>query len=150
VSLADGLLLAIAVGPMRYMRGVGKQELFSVPLLGWFLRNVGFVPLDRRGDVSATRWAIDAVKSGGCLEIFPEGTRSKDGRPGRPKAGVGFLAGHTRALVIPAHLVNTDKFPMPAAMEVRFGEGVRFDGDPADRKACLDFGQKVLDRIFAL
>ena len=46
--------------------------------------------------------------------------------------------------------MNTDKFPWPARMEVRFGEPLRFSGEPADRKAFLEFGQTVLDRILSL
>ena len=150
VSVMDGPLIGVAAGPRRYMRGMGKQELFRIPVLGWWLRNTGQVPLERSGDVKAMRWAVDLLKSGGCLLLFPEGTRSKDGKPGRPKAGVGFLAGLTGAQVVPTRSVNTDRFPKPAGLEVRFGAPLRFEGDAGDRAQCLSFGQKVMDRIFAL
>ncbi|MBI3551471.1 MAG: 1-acyl-sn-glycerol-3-phosphate acyltransferase [Elusimicrobia bacterium] len=150
VSIADGPLMGMAAAPKRYMRGMGKQELFKVPLLGWWLRNTGQVPLDRSGDVSAMRWAIDLLRSGGCVGLLPEGTRSKDGKRGRPKAGVGFLAGQTGALVVPTRFINTDKFPKPVKLEVRFGPPLRFEGDPGDRKTCLEFAQKVMDRVFEL
>ena len=84
------------------------------------------------------------------MGIFPEGTRSTDGRPGRPRSGMAFLAGKTGAQVVPARCVNTDRFARLAPIEVRFGAPMRFGGDPSDRAACLDFGQKVLDRIFTL
>lgn len=150
VSNLDGPLLAMAAVPTRYLRGLGKKELFQVPILAWFLRNNGYVPLDRSGDIGAMRWAVELLKSGGCMQIFPEGTRSKDGRPGPPKAGLGFLAGRTGASVVPTHVVNTDRFLRLARLEVRFGPAMRFEGDPADRAACLDFGRRVMERIFAL
>lgn len=132
------------------MRGIGKAELFQVPVLGWYLRNAGAIPLDRRGDVTAMRAARDLVAGGGCLLMFPEGTRSKDGKRGKARAGVGFLAGLTGAKVVPAHVLNTERFPPRGPVEVRFGEPLSFDGDPHDRKSCLDFGELVLDRAFKL
>ncbi len=150
ISNLDGPLLTMAAVPVRYLRGLGKKELFRIPVLAWFLRNNGYVPLDRSGDVGAMRWAIALLESGGCMQIFPEGTRSKDGRPGAPKAGLGFLAGRTGAAVVPARVVNTDKYLRLARLEVRFGEAMRFEGDPADREACLAFGRRVMDRIFSL
>lgn len=151
VSLLDGPLVAMGASPLRYMRFLGKAEIFKVPLLGWYLRKAGAIPLDRKkGDVAALRAALDILGSGGCLALFPEGTRSKTGRPGRPKAGVGFLAGQTGATVVPARLINTDRFPRGRPLEVRFGPGLKFCGDSSDREECLAFAEKVMERVFAL
>ena len=150
VSVLDGPLLAMAVVPSRYLTGLGKKELFAIPGLGWFLRNNGYVPLDRSGDIAAMRWSVELLSSGGCMQIFPEGTRSKDGKPGPAKAGLGFLAGKTGAQVVPARLINTDRILSLSRLEVRFGEPLRFDGDAGDRAQCLVFGQRVMERIFAL
>jgi 1-acyl-sn-glycerol-3-phosphate acyltransferase len=150
VSNLDGPLLAMAAVPTRYLRGLGKKELFNIPVLAWFLRNNGYVPLDRSGDIGAMRWAVALLKSGGCMQIFPEGTRSKDGRPGSPKAGLGFMAGRTGAQVVPARVINTNRFLSLARLEVRFGPAMRFEGDPGDREACVAFGRAVMDRIFSL
>jgi len=150
VSNLDGPMIAAAAGKVRFVRGLGKAELFEVPVLGWFLRGTGNIRLDRRGDVGAMRAAIGVLAHGGSLVVFPEGTRSKDGKRGRAKAGVGFLAGSARAQVVPVHITNTDRLPPRAPVEVRFGEPLRYEGDPHDRQACLAFGEMVLDRVFKL
>lgn len=151
VSLADGPLVAVAVSPFRYMRFLGKAELFEIPLLGWYLRNTGSIPLDRqRGDVPAMRAALEILRRGGCLALFPEGTRSKTGSPGRPKGGVGFLAGQAGATVVPAHVINTGAFPWARPLEVRFGPGLKFVGDASAREECLAFAERVMERVFAL
>jgi 1-acyl-sn-glycerol-3-phosphate acyltransferase len=150
VSNLDGPILAVAAEERRYVHGIGKQELFKVPVLGWYLRNTGSIPLDRRGDVRAMRAAIELVASGHCLLMFPEGTRSKDGRRGPAKAGVAFVAGQTGARVVPVRVTNTDHFPPRGPVEARFGEPLTYDGDPHDRAACRAFGERVLDRVFKL
>jgi 1-acyl-sn-glycerol-3-phosphate acyltransferase len=117
-------------------------------MLGWFLSSVGNIPVDRaRGDVSAMRAAVDMVRAGGCLGMFPEGTRVKAGKAVTVKAGVGFLARETGARVLPARLVNTDRFPVTRRVEVRFGEPMTFRGDPGDKAACQDFAHALMERI---
>lgn len=150
VSNFDGPMVAVSADSVRYVRGIGKAELFDMPVLGWYLRNTGSIRLDRKGDVAAMRAALDLISGGGCLLMFPEGTRSKDGKRGKAKAGVAFLAGSTGAPVVPAHVLNTGHFPPKAPVEVRFGEPLRFAGDPHDRKSCLEFAESVLDRVFKL
>ena len=150
VSLLDGPLLALAASPRRYVRFLGKAELFRVPVLGWYLARSGSVPLDRRGDVVAMRAALEILRGGGCLALFPEGTRSRTGLPGRPRAGVGFLAGLGGAVVVPARILNTGAFPWGRPLEVRFGAGLSFAGDARDREQCLAFAQRVMERVFAL
>lgn len=151
VANLDGPLIGIALTGVRYMRGMGKAELYRVPILGWFMRRTGTFPVDRsRGDVAAMRAAGAILASGGCLAIMPEGTRSKDGRPLKPRAGVGFLAGLSRAPVVPVHLVGTDRWPGPCRLEARFGPPLRYEGDPNDREATLAFAQSVMDRVFSL
>lgn len=151
VSNIDPPLVGWAALPVRSLRYLGKRELFQIPGLAWFMRNVGVIPLDRgRADVGAVRTALDVLGRGRCLLVFPEGTRSRDGRPGRPRGGVGFLAGKSGAPVVPARVVNTGRFLAFAPLEVRFGEPLRFTGDPADRAQCQAFADLVMERVFSL
>lgn len=151
VSFIDPPLVGWAALPKRSLRYLAKMELFRIPILGWFMRNVGCIPLDRsRADVGAVRAALEVLGRGRCLLVFPEGTRSRDGRPGRPRGGVGFLAGKSGAPVVPARVVNTERFLSLGGLEVRFGEPLRFAGDPADRAQCQAFAELVMQRVFSL
>lgn len=151
ISNVDPPLVGWAALPKRSLRYLGKRELFRIPVLGWFMRNVGVIPVDRgRADVGAVRTALEVLGRGRGLLVFPEGTRSKDGRPGRPRGGVGFLAGKSGAPVVPARVVNTDRFLAFQPLTVRFGEPLRFPGDPADRGQCQAFAELVMERVFSL
>ena len=151
ISFIDPPLVGWAALPVRSLRYLAKRELFRIPLLGWFMRNVGVIPLDRgRADVGAVRTALEVLGRGRGLLVFPEGTRSKDGQPGRPRGGVGFLAGKSGAPVVPARVVNTDRFFIFRQLTVRFGEPLRFSGDPADRGQCQAFAELVMQRVFSL
>lgn len=151
ISFWDGPLLVWIAGPGRYMRFLTKAELFDNPLVGWYLRNIGLVPLDRRAaDVRAVRTAVDLLKGGAVLGVFPEGTRSKDGRPGRPKPGVGFLARESGACVAPAKVINTDKLLRFYPLEVRFGPPMKYSGTANDRGDYAEFARQVMDRAASL
>lgn len=148
-ALIDGPLMAIAAAPRRCVIGLAKQEIYSIPLLGWYMRRVGTIPLDRRGDVQAMRAALEHLEKGGCLGLFPEGTRSKTGQPGRAKAGLGFLAAKSRAQVVPVRLIGNFEFPW-RPLKVVFGTPVPPPPIDADRSACLAFSDEILSRVFRL
>lgn len=99
-SYHDPLFIAHKVPqPIHYM---AKAELFRTKLRNWLFRNVNAFPVSRgTGDTSAIRTAEEVIRSGDVLGIFPEGTRSKDGKPLRPRSGVALIAGQTGADVLP-------------------------------------------------
>lgn len=85
---------------------MAKQELFDAhPLLAWFLRQCGVFPI-RRGetDLAAVNHAIDLVRSGHALGMFPEGTRSRTGTLQRGRSGAAHIAIQAGAPVVPAHV----------------------------------------------
>ncbi|MDE2038796.1 MAG: 1-acyl-sn-glycerol-3-phosphate acyltransferase [Elusimicrobia bacterium] len=145
----DGPLLAVAAAPRRCVWALTKAEVFKVPVLGRFLRRVGTIALDRRGDLKAMRAALELLENGGCLLVFPEGTRSKAGAPGRAKAGVGFLAARSRAPVVPARLLGVARFPRER-LGVRFGAPQRLADGDADRDACQRFADGIMARAILL
>lgn len=151
VANLDGVLLAVTVSGARCLRFLGKQEAFQVPLLGWFLRQCGCIPLDRsRGDVTALRAAEEVLQRGWSLGLFPEGTRNKTGARVKPKLGVAFLAARTGARVVPVRLMGTSRWPRSGRLEVRFGEPMAFSGDASDKAQLRDFAQAVMDSVFTL
>lgn len=149
VSLWEAPLLAVSVAPVRRPRFMGKRELFDIPVLGWFFRETGNIPIDRSGDVAAMRQALDTLARGAALAIFPEGTRVPPGQTRPPKPGVGFLAARASAPVVPVRVLGTARFPLAFPLEVRFGAPL---APPASdvRAVALAYASEVMDAIRAL
>ncbi|MDO8756976.1 MAG: lysophospholipid acyltransferase family protein, partial [Elusimicrobiota bacterium] len=127
-----------------------KKELFEVPLLGWWLRKTGNFPLDRTGDAtSAMRAALEVLERGGCLVIYPEGTRVKPGQTRAPKAGISFLSFRAKAPVVPLRVVGTAEFPRRFPLEAHYGEPIA-PPSSEDRQTGLAYAKTVMDRIYAL
>lgn len=85
--------------PMTYM---AKEELFRNPVAGWFIKRLGAFAVKRgSGDMEVINTAINKLKEGKNLVIFPEGTRSYDGRVGKGKTGVAMIAAMSGVDVIP-------------------------------------------------
>jgi len=128
-NLDPVVLGVVCTKPLHFM---AKEELFRNRFFGWILRSVNAFPLRRHGaDTAAIKEAIRRVRRGGGLLIFPEGTRSVDGKLGPALEGVGFLAEKLKCPVIPAYVKGTEralpkgaKFIRPATISVVFGEPI--------------------------
>jgi len=122
----------ISLGKAEYFTGRGLKGLIS----RMFFRGVGTVPLDRSGgkaSEAALRTGLRILREGHLLGIYPEGTRSPDGRLYKGKTGVARLALMSRAPVIPWAVINTREIMPPGKIFPRFGirPGIRF-GKPLD------------------
>jgi 1-acyl-sn-glycerol-3-phosphate acyltransferase len=122
----------ISLGKAEYFTGRGIKGLVSRA----FFSGVGTVPIDRSGgkaSEAALRTGLRILGEGHVLGIYPEGTRSPDGRLYKGKTGVARLALESRAPVIPWAMVNTFEMMPPGKIFPKFGirPGVRF-GKPLD------------------
>ncbi len=108
ISDMDPPVAGVAVPRASFF--MAKSELFRNPISGSFLRLMGAFPVYRRASVNsdALKTAEKVVKSGKVLIIFPEGTRTKDGKMLPAKAGVGYIAINTGAPVCPFWISGTD------------------------------------------
>ncbi len=107
---------------------MAKEELFAVPILGPWLRSIGCFPV-RRGtpDRKAIRRSLEVLEQGRVLVIFPEGTRSLDGRLRDPEPGAAMIALRTGVPVLPAAVVNSHRILPKGAGWPRFEQvTVRF------------------------
>jgi 1-acyl-sn-glycerol-3-phosphate acyltransferase len=130
---------------------VAKAEYFSGKgikgrLMRQFFLSTGTIPVDRSGG-RAAQAALDTLlrvlRDGGIAGIYPEGTRSPDGRLYRGKTGVARLALESGAVVVPVGLLNTDEIqptgkliPKIKRVRMRFGEPLDFSqyaGSRGDR-----------------
>ena len=152
VSNADPPALMCHVVPVRHAAILTKKEMFAFPPLGRLFRSWGGIPVDRAregGDLSALRTSIELLRAGGCLVLFPEGTRAK-GRKLDPKLGVALLAHKSGAPVLPARIFNTENFLKLGKITIKFGIPRGFNQSAeADRKgAYAEFSRSIMSDIF--
>ncbi len=131
-SYADPVLVVICGrGRFSFM---AKSELFENKAFGWLIRMLGAFPVERgKGDTAAIDRAIDTVKNGTHLLIFPEGTRSMTGKVGRGKTGVALIAAKAGADVIPVGINFEGKLHFRSKIIVRYGEPI-----PASKLALAE------------
>lgn len=126
----------VGISAPRQVHFMAKEELFRVPVLGGIVRKVGSFPVKRgMSDREALRKGLNVLKDGGVLGLFPEGTRSKDGKLGKGLAGAGFFALRSDALVVPCAVIGTYK-PFNK-VRVYFGEPINLDS-LRERKATAE------------
>ncbi|MBI4054834.1 MAG: (d)CMP kinase [Elusimicrobia bacterium] len=146
VSLLDPPVVAAAIASIRRPHFLAKREIFSWPLLGRLWRHFGAIPLNRTAaDLRAVREALQLLKGGGCLVIFPEGTRGRGSRRKHPRGGVGFLAGKSGACVVPTRVINTDRCFRFRRLEVRLGRPTYFEG-----RDYHGFAARIMGEVEAL
>ena len=96
-------VFALACMPIT-LRFVTKKELFKFPIYGWYIRKAGYLSIDRKAILSAYRTVeqiVEAIRSGGSVLVFPEGTRTKTGELGKFKRGSLLAALKSGAPIIP-------------------------------------------------
>lgn len=149
----------------RKVAFLGKAEYFTGRglrgrLMAAFLGTLGYIPVDRanaRAGLAALAAGREVLERGGAFGIYPEGTRSLDGKLHRGHTGVASLALSTGAVVVPVGLIGTERvqpigrlFPRLARVEIRFGRPLEFsrydglEGAPAIRRAVTD---EIMDAI---
>ncbi len=101
-NLVDPILLMILLSIRRFPRFLSKKELFSIPVIGAFLRWIGMIPVERgKADISAIRTALGVLKEKGIIGIFPEGTRVQEEHAAEAKTGAVMLASRTGVPILP-------------------------------------------------
>jgi 1-acyl-sn-glycerol-3-phosphate acyltransferase len=124
VSLLDGPLVATFI-PGR-LRIIVKKEAFRIPVIGTAMKLVRFIPVDRRGTEAgkaAVARAIAAVKtSGDPFLVFPEGTRSRDGRLQKFRRGGFFLAVESGSAIVPMAVQGTYELMPRGSWAIRAGQ----------------------------
>jgi 1-acyl-sn-glycerol-3-phosphate acyltransferase len=119
----------------RRVSYMAKKELFEIPILGPLIRALGAYPVDREGSATAAiKRSLEVLRSGGCVGIFPEGGRNKEGDK-EARGGVALLASLSKAPVVPAAIVGGGTAKRLGAIKVAFGRPIAL---PTGRKATRD------------
>ncbi len=132
-SFLDPVFLSVSCP--RVLNFMARDSLFRNPVFGWWLLEVGVFPVKRwSGDLPAIRAAVRRLKAGHGLGLFPEGTRSPDGRIQDFSQGFALLADKAGVPVVPARVIGSYKalgrgsrMIRPVKVRVVFGERVRLD-----------------------
>lgn len=142
--------------PVSYM---SKKEHFDGVIRRLVFKQVGVIPVDREeGGKDALKGAIEILEKGGAIGIFPEGTRSRDGKMGKGKTGVARLAALTGAAVVPVAIRQTDgvwpvskRAPRPwRKFYYKFGDPIYFDYKEKNHENFRKFTDSVMSRIVEL
>ena len=158
LSFSDSIFMPLVVP--RKVTFLAKSEYFTSPGPKGLLKKLTFialgqVPVDRSGGRRSEAALITGLKilaEGKCLGIYPEGTRSPDGRLYKGRTGIARLAIESGAPIIPVAMFNTEKIqptgtvvPKVMRVEMIFGEPLYFEGDSTD----LLYLREVTDKIMA-
>jgi 1-acyl-sn-glycerol-3-phosphate acyltransferase len=151
---------ALFVAIHRNLRFVAKKELFDLPVFGWYLRLARFVEVDRRNHaraVASLEKGAEIVKDGVSLIVFPEGTRSDDGRVHSFKKGPFVLAARAGVPVVPVAITGAAARAPKGCIAVRPGTIRIAIGPPIDphqfpdRDALLrEVRRRIIEQHLAL
>lgn len=162
LSVADELFLG-AVVP-RHLAFWAKSDYFTgTGFKGWVSRSVlnglGAIPVERAGGraaLSAFDAAIPVLKAGDLVAVYPEGTRSPDGRLYRGRTGAARLALAAGVPIIPVGVTGTEKIqpigqpypdPRVRGVMVRFGKPLDVTGRPDDRSSLRAITDEMMSEI---
>jgi 1-acyl-sn-glycerol-3-phosphate acyltransferase len=160
--------MAIPLMSPRRVGYLAKAEYFTAPGVGgWLTRTLftalGALPVQRqthRAAQEALDTAMTVLTAGGGFGIYPEGTRSRDGRLARGKTGVAWLALTADCPVVPVAVAGTDeimpigaKWPRPHRFSVTFGEPLTFPehrGKAGNGRARREVTDRIMEAIAEL
>jgi 1-acyl-sn-glycerol-3-phosphate acyltransferase len=145
----------------RIIHFMAKEEIRSWPLVGWLARSAGVFFVRRgQGDRAAQRIALAHLTAGEVIGIFPEGTRSRDGRLREAKLGVALLALLSGVPLLPVAITGTHRIfpgrsrvPHRTRVIVRIGQAFRLSDGPVKKpdRAALQAGtDRIMREIAAL
>ena len=142
--------------PISYM---SKKEHFDGAVRRLVFKKVGVIPVDREaGGTDALDGALEVLKNGGAIGIFPEGTRSKTGVMGKGKTGVARLAASTGAAVVPVAIRQTgDVWPISKRIPrpwrkfyYKFGDPIYFESSKVNSDTLRAFTDEIMQNIAQL
>jgi 1-acyl-sn-glycerol-3-phosphate acyltransferase len=152
----------VGSGLKRDINYLARESLFRFPGIGALLRSWNAVPVDRDGGgAKGLKIILDRLLEGNGIILFPEGTRTKDGKLLPARSGIGLTVIKSAAPVVPVRVFGTyeaygrhHKFPRPHRVTVKYGKPMNFEALRAEAKTCdkarlKEIYQQVADEIMA-
>jgi len=157
-SAAD-ILLLLSQLPVLF-RFIIKQELFKIPVFGWYLKKSGYLSIDREAGIKAMRTLTRAkqlINEGGNILVFPEGTRTLDGSVGEFKRGSLLLASGTSALVVPIAIKGSFEIILkgsallhPSKVKMSIGKPIKINKEKLNKEKQEEILNRVRNRIIEM
>ena len=163
LSFSDSIFMPLVVP--RSVTFLAKSEYFTSPGLKGFIKKITFialgqVPVDRSGgkrSEAALLTGLKLLKDNHCIGIYPEGTRSPDGRLYKGRTGIARMAIESGAPIIPVAMFNTAEIqptgqivPKVRRVEMVFGEPMYFTGDSTDQAVLRTATNQIMEKIAEL
>ena len=163
LSFSDSIFMPLVVP--RKVTFLAKSEYFTSPGPKGLLKKLTFialgqVPIDRSGgkrSEAALLTGLRLLKENHCIGIYPEGTRSPDGRLYKGRTGIARMAIESGAPIIPVAMFNTAEIqptgqvvPKVQRVEMVFGEPIYLTGDSTDQELLRKETNKIMETIAAL
>jgi 1-acyl-sn-glycerol-3-phosphate acyltransferase len=135
----------VGAGLNRGINYLARENLFRFPVLGWILHRWQAVPVDREGGgAKGLKMILERLLAGGAIILFPEGTRTSDGRLQPARSGIGLTVIKSNAPVVPVRVFGTFeaynrhmRFPHPfRRVSVKYGRPMQFEELRAEAKSC--------------
>ncbi|MDR0652317.1 MAG: 1-acyl-sn-glycerol-3-phosphate acyltransferase [Synergistaceae bacterium] len=143
-----------SVLPIR-LRYLAKESLFRVPLLGFLIRTLGAVPVAREDSQRAgavMKLLLALLKDGECVLLFPEGSRTEDGRLKPLEAGVAYLSVKTGVPVLPVYVKGSFEawpkgkaLPRPSKLKLSISRLIYPDPDMSNERERREKLMKSLE-----
>lgn len=152
----------VGSGLHRDINYLARESLFRFPIVGRILHSWNSVPVDRDGGgAKGLKIILGRLLGGAGIILFPEGTRSSDGKLQPARAGIGLVVAKSKAPVVPVRVFGTfeaygrnNKFPLPKRVAVKYGTPLRFEKLRAEAKDCSkdrlkEIYQEIANEIMA-
>ena len=139
------VLLANFPRPIHFM---AKVEAFKYKITAFLLTQLNTFPVSRgRSDKASIDYAVKLIENGCVMGIFPEGTRSKDLKPHKAKAGVALIARQTKADILPCSIYCDKKGGLFRKVTVRYGKLIKFEELGLTEESSTRELREATDRI---
>lgn len=160
LSFSDSIFMPLVVP--RKVTFLAKSEYFTSPGIKGFIKKITFialgqVPVDRSGgrrSEAALLTGLDLLAGGACIGIYPEGTRSPDGKLYKGRTGIARMAIESGAAIVPVAMFNTAEIqptgqvvPKVQRVEMIFGEPLYYTGDTSDLKVLRQITDEIMEKL---
>lgn len=152
----------VGSGVTRAINYLARENLFDIPVVGFILRHWLVVPVDREGGgAKGLKIILARLLEGNAIILFPEGTRTRDGKLQPARSGIGLTVIKSSAPVVPVRVFGTFeaynrdlRWPRPRRVAVKYGCPLPFQDLRAEAKTCTkprlkEIYQQVADEIIA-